>query len=220
MLVSRGSLAEGEGLLEDAWRERLVVLDLVYGTYYTGVANDIPFALDLSPEDLPTLAGFTFSNSVGNPTTQGAFDRTWNGETDGILTRIDCTPICQNYCASSSNSTGLPAVIRFEGSTSVAADDLVLVASPVPNQPGIFYFGPNQLELPFGNGYRCVGGALVRLPVTFPSSGELRHALDVAAHSGLLVAGSVWNFQAWFRDPQAGGALFNLSDGMRLEMCP
>jgi hypothetical protein len=35
-----------------------------------------------------------------------------------------------------------------------------------------------------------------------------------------ITAGSTWNFQAWFRDPAAGGAFFNLSDGLNLTFAP
>ena len=36
----------------------------------------------------------------------------------------------------------------------------------------------------------------------------------------LFVPGSTWNLQAWFRDPVAGGAAFDLSDGLGLTFCP
>ena len=35
-----------------------------------------------------------------------------------------------------------------------------------------------------------------------------------------ITAGSTWNFQAWFRDPAAGGAFFDLSDGLCLTFGP
>jgi hypothetical protein len=35
-----------------------------------------------------------------------------------------------------------------------------------------------------------------------------------------ITAGSTWNFQFWFRDPVAGGASFNLSDGLGVTFCP
>ena len=90
------------------------------------------------------------------------------------------------------------------------------------NMPGIFYFGPNQIEDPFGDGYRCVGGHVRRLPVSFASGGNLSHDVDYNANyaAGVITAGSSWNFQAWFRDPAANGATFNLSDGLHVTFCP
>jgi hypothetical protein len=47
----------------------------------------------------------------------------------------------------------------------------------------------------------------------------LSHALDFGnppALSGQITAGSTWHFQAWFRDPGAGGAFFDLSNGLTI----
>jgi hypothetical protein len=32
--------------------------------------------------------------------------------------------------------------------------------------------------------------------------------------SGTITAGSTWNFQAWYRDPVAGGSNYDLSNGL------
>jgi len=126
------------------------------------------------------------------------------------------------YCTAAANSVGAGASISVSGSTSVASNDLVLSAGPVPNQPAIFFFGPNQIEVPFGNGFRCVGGAVKRLPVVFGSANTITHPLDnaQAPSVGSVIAGSTWNFQAWYRDPNAGGQNFNLSDAVRVDFCP
>ncbi len=133
-------------------------------------------------------------------------------------------PTISAYCLSTVNSTGGSASAYMEGCTSVAANDLVLSAAPVPNQPGLFYYGPNQTQVPFGNGFRCVGGPQVfRLDVSVASGNVLSHSLDIAnppAASGQITPGSTWNFQAWFRDPAAGGAFFNLSDALSLTFSP
>lgn len=34
--------------------------------------------------------------------------------------------------------------------------------------------------------------------------------------AGTIVSGSTWSLQFWYRDPEAGGALFNLSGGLTL----
>ncbi|MFT4541108.1 MAG: hypothetical protein ACI841_000045 [Planctomycetota bacterium] len=124
------------------------------------------------------------------------------------------------YCQATPNSTGSPARISASGSASVAANDLVLRATPVPNQPGIFYYGPNTIQAPFGNGFRCIGGTTGRLPVVGGSAGVLTHGLDnTQPPSGAttILPSSTWYFQCWYRDPLAGGASFDLSDGLEVE---
>jgi hypothetical protein len=38
--------------------------------------------------------------------------------------------------------------------------------------------------------------------------------------AGNLLPGSRWNVQAWFRDPQAGGAFFNTSSALSFVLEP
>ena len=39
------------------------------------------------------------------------------------------------------------------------------------------------------------------------------------AGNGFIIDGEEFNFQFWFRDPPAGGANFNLSDGLEVLFC-
>jgi hypothetical protein len=128
----------------------------------------------------------------------------------------------QTYCQSTPNSTGGAAILSSVGSSSVAANELVLHAAPVPNAFGLFFFGPTQVNLPFGNGVRCVGGALLRLGPSLASTHLLSRQLDLGSPplAGKLVAGSTWNVQAWFRDPQAGAGEFNLSSALSIVFEP
>ena len=120
------------------------------------------------------------------------------------------------YCAVEPNSTGAPALISAVGTASVTDNELVLAATPLPKQAGLFFLGATQLELPFGNGWRCAGGQVVRLAPRLPAAGILREQLDFTSPplTGLIVVGSRWNFQAWYRDPMAGGAFFNTSNAL------
>ena len=143
---------------------------------------------------------------------------TFDAQVPGSPSGCDAQP----YCAVTPNSTGSAASLTNGGSTSISADDLVLTAGPVPNQPGIFYYGPNQIEVPFGDGYRCIGGTVRRMPVSTATGGNLSRSVDYSANyaAGFITAGSSWNFQAWFRDPAANGATFNLSNGLHITFCP
>ena len=130
-----------------------------------------------------------------------------------------------NYCLGAPNSVGSGGQISHNGSTSVSANDLRLVAVAVPpSQFGLFYYGPNQTQTAFGDGYRCISGAVNRLGVEQISSwGDVFTDLDITSPpqpSGQITDGSTSNFQFWFRDPSHGSAGFNLSDALSVTFCP
>jgi len=137
------------------------------------------------------------------------------------LATVGPDPPGTSYCRSLPNSTGAAATIWAEGSESIAANDLTLFSGPLPQDEfGIFYYGPNQIEVPFGNGFRCVGGSVQRLSVVSSGSeGRMEYALDLATAAGIGVL-VTQNFQAWYRDPSASPASFNLSDGLSIEFLP
>lgn len=137
-----------------------------------------------------------------------------------------CQTLVSNYCSSSSNSTGAAAVISSNLECSVVDNQLELVASPVPNSTGLFFYGPSQASVPFGNGVRCVaagGLGLFRLPAQVATNNTLSHSLDLSnppQASGAITPASTWYFQAWYRDVAAGGAQFDTSDGLRINFIP
>lgn len=127
------------------------------------------------------------------------------------------------YCSVTANSGGTPAMLSTSGSNSISANNLVLSAAPVPDEPGLFYYGPSQVQVPFGNGFRCVSGPLGRLALGTGSSGVLTHQLDNAQPpnvSTIIASGTTWNFQAWYMDANAGGAGFNLSSALEVMFVP
>ena len=134
-----------------------------------------------------------------------------------------CAP-GSSYCVTSPNSAGPGAVIAGGGSAGFAANNLSLNAAGCPaNQNGIFYFGLGQTLVPFGDGFRCVAGVFFRLPiVTTDAAGTALFAFDLTTSpaAGVITPNSTWNFQFWVRDPAAGGAGFNLSDGLAVMFCP
>jgi hypothetical protein len=125
-----------------------------------------------------------------------------------------------SFCSSTVNSTGMAAYFSASGTNSVSANNLVLEVNGMPNQMGIFFYGTNQLNggngIPLGNGTLCVGGQIFRfLPPYLASSNFASLAIDLTnppQSTGQILAGSTWHFQAWFRDPPAGGAYFDFSD--------
>ena len=142
----------------------------------------------------------------------------------GKVFRIDpLTPSCAPpvaYCTTSPNSVGQGATISSTGTASIASNDLALVASGCPpDVAGFFFHGPLEASIPSGNGVRCIGGQLVRLPLGFCNAqGTASRAFDAAASS--IQPGETRDFQFYYRDFAGGGAYFNLSDGLRVTFCP
>ncbi len=135
---------------------------------------------------------------------------------------------CQNtstYCTSTLNSIGTLASMSSSGTTSICANDFVLEVSGVlPDKVGLFFYGPNQIEAPFGEGFRCVGGSIFRLNPTALANGageglRVIDYEDPPQPEGRINPGSTWNFQYWYRDAATPG-LFNLSDGLQASFCP
>ena len=133
-------------------------------------------------------------------------------------------PTISNYCSTSPNSVGPGAVMYSSGSSSVAANDLTLIAIGCPpNTTGLFFYGQTETFVPFGNGNRCVANPFWRLPAQQADFlGDLTRALNLNAlpSGGQISAGQTWKFQAWYRNPAGGGAGFNTSDGLSVRFCP
>ena len=138
--------------------------------------------------------------------------------------RIDlCAGSVTNYCTTSANSAGAGAVMSTSGSTSISANDLVLLATAAPpGQFGLFFFGNGQQSVPLGDGTLCVGGTLYRLPVvTVDGGGTASFPLDLTNLPGsqTIAPGDSKNFQFWFRDPGFGSAGYNTSDAIAVQFC-
>ena len=139
-------------------------------------------------------------------------------------------PDPSTYCVTSPNSVGSGALMGWLGTTSLQADDFHLVANLLPpNQFLMFYYGGDPTQIVFGNGYRCVAAGGVGIyrfaPFKADFSGFAAMKVDYTQYpagsgSGEWLPGDEWYAQAWYRDPDGGGALFNLSDAIHLTICP
>jgi hypothetical protein len=137
----------------------------------------------------------------------------------------------ETYCTGAPNSVSAQgAGLGWIGTPSIWADEFTLFAHSVPaGQFGIFYYGTNQVMVPFGDGFRCVGAGLLgtyRLPVKQADSfGDIYCDVDfnsppANAGPGMIVDGMEWNFQFWYRDPPGVNATFNLTNALTVEFCP
>ncbi len=164
----------------------------------------------------PSDGFFTSANYRGAFAPNGApWTCGWTASEAFGFTAGDCG-IGTSYCTASLNSTGAGAVVSAAGSSTASALNLSLTAQPVPNTPGLFFFGPSQLgnEPGFGEGVRCVGGATRRVfPLTGGSGNVATSVLNGnAGYASSIVSGASLNFQYWFRETMNAGDLDG--DGM------
>ena len=136
----------------------------------------------------------------------------------------DCECSVFNFCVPLPNSTGQPALIGMSGTASLSLNNASLRCTQLPpSASGLFFFGNSGLNPgnPFGNGRLCVTGGVRRLPLAQAVAGVVTQPQDFtgSAYAGIQ-AGDVRFFQFWYRNPAAGGAGFNLSDGIRVTFCP
>ncbi|MFT7669853.1 MAG: agmatine deiminase [Planctomycetota bacterium] len=133
--------------------------------------------------------------------------------------RLDCQGQCVNaFCVSTSNSSGVAAQIDAVGEFGISDENFTLVASGViPNSFGLFFYGANEGQTPFGAGWLCLSGSVARLnpALVGSASGVVAHSVDFQNGSAgvgpnQITAGSTWKFQYWYRD----GIGWNLTDGL------
>jgi len=197
--------------------------DIKILAFVNGAGHD--FASNQFLGGLPPIIGNLGGDGMGTFTGTVNFDlNTFMGDQFFVVS----TSVGTSYCMTSANSSGGASSIHGSGSASFSANDLVLVADNVPaGQPGLFYYGPQALGgLPFGDGFRCVGGAAGQVVRIFPfavadAGGVMSSPIDNTnpAHAQVVTGASI-NFQAWFRDPAAGMSGFNLSDGLTVTLVP
>ncbi len=214
-------------------------MPVLWETQYTFAGNtpwEIPF-FDTSSAGIRLDAGETFVLEFGfhvsssglmgtaaacypEPTASATFNynqricfRTWMGT---------AAPGA-SYCTSEPTTAGPPARIWATGSASLAAQDLVLHAGPMPDVIAVFFCGTSSLQAPLGNGFLCVGNIAGRLPVLDPACGTIAQAFDPDLLSpGLVTPGATLHFQGWFRDPFGGGGPFgfDFTDGHSITFAP
>ena len=161
-------------------------------------------------------SGILRDSAVSIPVTAGQSVRIrvanfFNGATGPFTLRVSCSPSGPSaYCAPANpNSVSAGGALLTSTSgygTAFASFHL----AQVPNQPGILYAGPSQINLPFGCGRRCVGGTVVRYGVLVPSGNQANTTVNMSA-PGLA------NIQFWFRDPAyfaTCGNAYNLSNAL------
>ena len=106
---------------------------------------------------------------------------------------------------------------------------MVITASNLPlGQNAIFFMGMGSVQLPLGDGLRCVGGQIFRYAVVSTGAGSVELGPGIVAYTeanftpgGQIEAGDSWGFQLWHRDPPGPcGEGSNLSPEYRVSFTP
>lgn len=122
--------------------------------------------------------------------------------------------------AGCANSAGTGGMLAAFGTPSVAQDTVVLAASHCPpGTSGLFFGGPNAFAgQTFGDGLRCVGGALIRLQVVSTGpTGAVDSQVAIAANEG-LIGGELRHYQYWYRDVTGPcGTGFNATNAVSIQ---
>ena len=155
----------------------------------------------------------------------GAMDFDGDGDIDligGRCVLLNTQALGALGCVGAPNSTGAGAVLNGTGSASISRDDLVLTTRNLPiGTAALTFFGTDRAMLPLGNGTRCVGGQLVRLPIQLASAeGTIAVPFDRMGFPGYQVMpGAALRFQTWYRDVGVGQHS-NVSSSGRIVFMP
>lgn len=121
------------------------------------------------------------------------------------------------FCTPGASGSVITAAGSGDFTVGGGSGDLVLHASNVPaGSFGLYFYGSAAVApVSIGNGFRCVGGTLLRLPVVQSQVGQptVSFPVDYLAPqsvAGPIAPGSTWSFQFLFR----AGATFDLSDAI------
>jgi hypothetical protein len=195
--------------------------------YQNGASTRVDTAWGMQEYDISAVAAnnpnvtveFRLRSNATNQFGGWAID---NVEIFGLTPIVPPCPAPQTYCQTSPNSVGGGAVMGWSGTGNLVLNNLNLfVYACPPSTTGLFFYGSSQVQVPFGNGFRCVAGTIFRLGTQVTDSfGDATRSLNLnALPSGPAQPGDVRHFQFWYRNPAAGGAGFNLSNGLTVTIC-
>lgn len=124
------------------------------------------------------------------------------------------------------NSTGRGAALMAIGNTNVSSPELTLQLIHIDGTvPALIMQGTQSvnggLGVPFGDGLRCIGGPIVRLPLTYASNaGVITFGPSIVNQMG-WTSGQTIQLQAWYRESIGSSCSGrNSSNGLELTFTP
>lgn len=226
------------GVSDSSWGESTITFANA-PTIDGALVDDLPMlsrgtatSFDVTTEVLADWGGaisFALSSSTSTPGSK-IFLSDEAGEAPRLV--LTMRPPCGDpgvpYCRSQENSTGQSATLAVFGSASMAANNLAVGGNQMPaGVPVLFFYGRDNVQLPFGEGLRCVGGGTARLgPPVFTSGGgvaarPLDFTVPPLSQGPMAVApGNTIHLQGWYRDVSGGPSGFNLTDAQQVLICP
>ncbi len=160
-----------------------------------------------------------------------------------VLLRGDVHPVCfgtnvfQAFCPCGQEAfgRGCPSSVAPDGAAldgtghaRVAADTLQLTATHMPDAPvlvfqGTQFAGIHTEAAPFGDGFLCASGSIVRIATKTASMGSATYpeANDppISQRGGVPATGGFRLFQVWYRNaaPFCTSATFNLTNAVAVD---
>jgi len=137
------------------------------------------------------------------------------------------------YCGSNPNSTSFRALLRGEGSASLARNDLRLVSTRLPQHSAAYFLVATEpgfvADVGGGRGNLCLGGVIGRKVggaiLDSGAAGTVAADVDLDALPGpngsfQAQVGDTLHFQCWFRDTLQGSPTSNLSEALQVRVLP
>jgi FG-GAP-like repeat len=176
--------------------------------------------------------GFMASD-LGGTFDEAVFDIDNDGDNDIVIGRCSGTYVWINqesnctfvkYGTPVANSTGKPAILGYQGTTSLSHNDFYLKTTQCPhNKTCLYIYGTAQSSpVPFGDGVREIGGQIRRMATTSTDANgnQSFHADFTTAPLNTLVPGNTRYFMLWYRDPTGGPNGYNGSSALQATVCP
>lgn len=106
------------------------------------------------------------------------------------------------------------------GNPSLATTGLTLRAGKAPDEPALFFLGPERSWLPLGSGRLCLGGGLIPYRSSPVAGGRFQSTVDFATYGATFAAQGTVPFPCWYRDPDAFSFQWNSSYGLEFVFVP
>ena len=139
-----------------------------------------------------------------------------------LITLDDCGCVTTRYCSppTGNSATGAGAIFDVAGTGSITQDTLTLTTNGLPTgQFALLFMGHGTQPVTVGNGILCPGAPLLRILPALATGATGSVTRDFHPSSLALQPGDTRVFQCWYRDPAAGGSMFNFSDAVEVRFC-